>query len=81
MTGLTQSNVSGHLNCLKDCGLVTSRQEGRFIHYRLADPEVTVVLTGAEAILSRLADRITACLNCQQTLSVSSATAQVRLRY
>ena len=62
-TGLTQSNVSGHLTCLRDCGLVTSRQEGRFVYYRLADPEVALMLAGADAILSRLADRIAACVN------------------
>lgn len=62
-TGLTQSNVSGHLSCLRDCGLVTSRQEGRFVYYRLADPEVALMLAGAENILSQLSDRIAACIN------------------
>ena len=62
-TSLTQSNVSGHLTCLRDCGLVTSRQEGRFVYYRLADPEVALMLAGAEAILFRLADRIAACVH------------------
>jgi DNA-binding transcriptional ArsR family regulator len=62
-TGLTQSNVSGHLACLKDCGLVVSRQEGRFVYYRLADPQVDAMLAGADIILMRLADRIAACIN------------------
>lgn len=62
-TTLTQSNVSGHLTCLKDCGLVTSRQDGRFVYYHLADPEVTAMLGSAEAILSQLASRIAACVN------------------
>lgn len=62
-SGLTQSNVSGHLTCLRDCGLVTSRQEGRFVYYRLADPEVALMLSGAEGILTRLSDRIAACVN------------------
>ena len=62
-TGLTQSNVSGHLTCLKDCGLVISRQDGRFVYYRLADPQVEVVLSGVDVILSRHADWIAACIN------------------
>lgn len=62
-TGLTQSNVSGHLACLKDCGLVVSRQEGRFVFYRLADPQVAAVLAAADVVLSRHADRIAACIN------------------
>lgn len=66
-TGLTQSNVSSHLSCLKDCGLVTSRQEGRFVYYRLADPEVALMLSSADIILSRLADRLAACVNYTAT--------------
>jgi DNA-binding transcriptional ArsR family regulator len=62
-TGLTQSNVSGHLNCLKDCGLVVSRQEGRFVFYRIADLQVAGVLSAAAIVLSRHADRIAACIN------------------
>ena len=62
-TGLTQSNVSGHLSCLKDCGLVVSRQDGRFVYYRLADPRVDAMLDSADVILMRLADRIAACIN------------------
>lgn len=62
-TGLTQSNVSGHLACLKDCGLVDSRQEGRFVYYRLADPDVALMLAGADAILAQLSSRIAACVN------------------
>lgn len=62
-TGLTQSNVSGHLTCLKDCGLVVSRQEGRFVYYRLADPAVAHALDSAEEVLVRHAERIAACVN------------------
>jgi ArsR family transcriptional regulator, cadmium/lead-responsive transcriptional repressor len=63
LTGLSQSNASGHLACLKECGLVEARQDGRFVYYRLADPKVAVMLVGADAILGRLADRIAACVN------------------
>lgn len=65
-TGLSQSNVSGHLSCLKDCGLATSRQEGRFVYYRLTDPEVAVMLQSADTILSLLASRIAACINYER---------------
>jgi DNA-binding transcriptional ArsR family regulator len=37
--GLAQSTVSKHLACLKDCGLVDSRPEGRASVYSLAHPE------------------------------------------
>jgi DNA-binding transcriptional ArsR family regulator len=33
-TSLSQSNVSNHLGCLRDCGLVTATQQGRYVHYQ-----------------------------------------------
>ena len=38
--GLAFSNVSHHLQILKDCGLAVSRKEGLQVFYRLADAEV-----------------------------------------
>jgi DNA-binding transcriptional ArsR family regulator len=60
-TGLTQPNASAHLACLKDCGLVTSRQQGRYVRYALADERIDGVLRGAEEILARVAERVYAC--------------------
>lgn len=60
-TGLSQPNASAHLACLKDCGLVTSRQAGRFVHYRLADPRIEKVLRSSEGILAAVAARVYAC--------------------
>ncbi len=36
-TGLTQSNVSNHLACLRDCGLVIASAQGRYALYQLSD--------------------------------------------
>lgn len=36
--GLTRSNTSNHLACLRGCGLVTATAEGRQIRYEIADP-------------------------------------------
>lgn len=60
-TGLSQPNASGHLACLRDCGLVTSRQEGRFIYYCLSDPRVEDALRAVEGILAGVAERVYAC--------------------
>ncbi|HNH06909.1 MAG TPA: metalloregulator ArsR/SmtB family transcription factor, partial [Leptospiraceae bacterium] len=43
-TSLSQSNVSNHLNCLKDCGLVNSEQQGRFVYYQLSDERIAKLL-------------------------------------
>ena len=60
-TGLSQPNASGHLACLRECGLVTTRQDGRFVYYALADDGIEDVLRGAEALLARAAERVYAC--------------------
>jgi len=60
-TGLSQPNTSVHLACLRDCGLVLSRQEGRFVHYAIADERTERLLRGAEEILQAVADRVYAC--------------------
>ncbi len=60
-TGLSQSNCSGHLACLKECGLVTSRRDGKFIYYQLADSEVGILLRTAEGVLARVAENIYSC--------------------
>ncbi len=60
-TGLSQPNASGHLACLRDCGLVTSRQEGRSVFYSLADEGLHDVFSAAEGILARVAERIYGC--------------------
>ncbi|MEG9250101.1 metalloregulator ArsR/SmtB family transcription factor [Arthrobacter sp. Soc17.1.1.1] len=43
--GLTRSNVSNHLACLRDCGIVTAHAEGRQTLYQVADPHLAKVLT------------------------------------
>src|SRR5690606_22625931 len=48
--GGSQSNVSGHLACLKECGRVLDRPEGRAAHYRLASAAVVDMLRQADAL-------------------------------
>jgi DNA-binding transcriptional ArsR family regulator len=36
--GLTRSNTSNHLACLRGCGLVNATAEGRQMRYEIADP-------------------------------------------
>jgi DNA-binding transcriptional ArsR family regulator len=35
--GATRANLSNHLACLRECGLVTATAEGRRVRYELAD--------------------------------------------
>ena len=62
--GSSQSNVSGHLACLKDCGLVLDRPgERRQVFYRLSGPEVIDLLRAAERLLAANGDAIELCRN------------------
>lgn len=59
--GTSQPNVSGHLACLRECGLVADRPEGRAVWYRLAVPELFEVLRATEALLDQVGYRIELC--------------------
>ena len=61
ITELSQSNVSNHLACLKDCGLVTSKRQGRYVIYQLSDPRVSELLVLAEELLADVARGVYAC--------------------
>ena len=37
---LTRQNVSNHLTCLRDCGIVVGKPEGRQTRYEIADPHL-----------------------------------------
>ncbi|HEU5377031.1 MAG TPA: ArsR family transcriptional regulator [Ktedonobacteraceae bacterium] len=65
-TGLTQSNVSNHLACLRDCGLVVASTQGRYTLYRLSDARVTTLLSLAETLLAETARGVDACPRYEQ---------------
>jgi DNA-binding transcriptional ArsR family regulator len=65
-TGLSQPNVSGHLACLRDCGLVVSRQAGRSVYYALADKRLEDLFQAAEGILARIVERLYKCTRYQR---------------
>lgn len=60
--GLAQSTVSKHLACLRDCGLVESRPQGRASVYSLTHLEATLeVLGSAERLLALTGDAVALC--------------------
>lgn len=42
---LTRPNVSNHLTCLRDCGIVVAEPEGRQTRYEIAEPRLARALT------------------------------------
>lgn len=60
--GLAQSTVSKHLQCLRGCGLVESRPEGRSSMFSLAHERATLdLLAAAERLLALTGDAVALC--------------------
>ncbi len=73
--GLSQSTVSKHLACLRECGLVTSRPQGRASVYSLTHPDaLDGLFAAAERLLSLTGDAVTLCA------SYGTATLPVQAR-
>lgn len=57
----TQGRISNHLACLRWCGYVDSRREGKFVYYRVSDPRIRQLLEVARAVMT---DHAAAILSC-----------------
>jgi DNA-binding transcriptional ArsR family regulator len=74
--GLTRSNVSNHLSCLRGCGLVVATYEGRQVHYALADAHLARVLSELVKIVLAV-DTTEPCLNDDEQPAAAATTAKV----
>ncbi len=59
--GLPQPKVSNHLACLRWCGFIEARRDGRVVYNRIADTRVATMLDLAESLLADNADHVAAC--------------------
>ena len=59
--GLAQSTVSAHVACLRECGLVEGRPQGRQVFYSLARPELMDLLASAETLLAATGSAVALC--------------------
>ncbi|MFF1385642.1 ArsR/SmtB family transcription factor [Arthrobacter sp. NPDC058288] len=74
--GLAQSTVSAHVACLRDCGLVTGRVQGRSVHYSLARPELMDMLAQAEVLLAATGNEVSLCPNYGTGSTVTTLTKE-----
>lgn len=56
--GLTRTNVSNHLACLRGCGIVVATPEGRRTRYDLADPHLARALNDLVNVVLAVDDGI-----------------------
>ena len=61
-TGRAQPNVSAHLACLRDCGLVEAAPRGRETYYSVAEGGIVSILSAADDVIVRHGSQI-----CQRT--------------
>jgi DNA-binding transcriptional ArsR family regulator len=59
--GTQQGRVSSHLACLRWCGLVAARREGKFVYYRIADDRVCALLHLAHQLIADHGGEIGTC--------------------
>ena len=63
---LPQPKVSNHLACLRWCGFIEARREGRTIYNRIADPRVEAMLDLGHALLADNAEHVAACCRIEE---------------
>ncbi|EFP58572.1 MULTISPECIES: helix-turn-helix transcriptional regulator [Dermacoccus] len=59
--GLPQSTVSSHVACLRDCGLIDYRPQGRSSVYRVTHPELIELFAVAETLLGATGEAVALC--------------------
>lgn len=78
--GLAQSTVSAHLACLRDCGLVVGRPEGRQMFYSLTRPELLDLLSAAELLLAATGSAVALCPNYGTTARSAGVVEDMGVR-
>ncbi|MEV6900355.1 metalloregulator ArsR/SmtB family transcription factor [Amycolatopsis sp. NPDC051372] len=74
--GLTRSNVSNHLACLRGCGLVVATYEGRQVRYALADEHLARAL-GEMVKVVLAVDTAQPCVDDDVRATAATASVEV----
>ncbi|NMH68351.1 helix-turn-helix transcriptional regulator [Bacillus sp. RO3] len=59
----SQSSISQHISCLKGCGLIVGRQEGKYIYYSLRNQKVRDLLTMFDVVFEEVQKDVDPCHN------------------
>lgn len=59
--GSPQGRISTHLGCLRHCGYVKTRRDGRNVYYRLADDRVRALLRITQELIADHAQELLSC--------------------
>ncbi len=61
-TGLSQSGLSNHLKCLRECDLLVDRQESKYVYYSIKDDRAKTILSLAEEMMSAASEEKFQCM-------------------
>ena len=64
--GLPQPKVSNHLACLRWCGFIEARRDGRTVYNRISDARVEAMLGLAHSLLADNAEHVAACCRIEE---------------
>lgn len=58
-----QSNISQHLACLKGCGIIVGRNEGKYCYYSLRNERIRELLEMFDTVLEDVHSDVACCAN------------------
>ncbi len=64
--GQSQPNVSNHLSCLLECGLLKNRRDGKNIYYSIRNAKVKELLENSDIVLSEIYREIFECMRYEE---------------
>lgn len=62
-TGLSQPNVSSHLKCLEECGLIKKERKWKHVYYSVKDKKVSTILSIVAELAQKNKKKILECAN------------------
>src|SRR5690625_5912107 len=57
----SQSNISQHLACLKGCGLIIGRQDGKYTYYSLRNQQIKELLNMFDVVFEQVESDVACC--------------------
>ena len=61
LIGGTQSNISQHLACLKSCGVISRRQEGKYCYYSISGTSMLEFLDMLDVLMGEIGRDVACC--------------------
>ena len=65
--GIQQGRVSSHLACLRWCGFIATRRQGKYVYYSITDGRVRELVRLAQGLLADHAGEVASCLRLPAT--------------